>query len=161
MIFSKFFTSKIKRTGRTEEIWYFCQCLKCSTKRVQNWTWVYLVTYSTQRGHTTSPSCIFPIWWEKKTIFWGFSIFSAQTFIFCVFGNFSFSKYNDGVPLHVATGHTSGVNTFKKKLLRKLKALIFANVFLCDKRIKKRSKDTEKSICILDFFKSRRKKYKN
>ena len=97
----------------------------------------------------------------EKTIFLGFSIFTAQTFIFCVFGNFSFSKYNDGVPLHVATGHTSGVNTFKKKLPRKLKALIFANVFLCDKRIKKRSKDTEKSICILDFFKSRRKKYKN
>ena len=71
MIFSKFFTSKIKRTGRTEEIWYFCQCLKCSTKRVQNWTWVYLVTYSTQRGHTTSPSRIFPIWW-KKLFFWGF-----------------------------------------------------------------------------------------
>ena len=122
MIFSKFFTSKIKRTGRTEEIWYFCQCLKCSTKRVQNWTWVYLVTYSTQRGHTTSPSRIFPIWWGKKTIFWGFSIFSAQTFIFCVFGNFSFSKYNDGVPLHVATGHTSGVNTFKKKAPEKIES---------------------------------------
>ena len=97
----------------------------------------------------------------ENNYFFGFSIFSAQTFIFCVFGNFLFSKYNDGVSLHVAPGHTSGVNTFKKKLPRKLKALIFANVFLCDKRIKKRSKDTEKSICILDFFKSRRKKYKN
>ena len=60
-------------------------------------------------------------------------------------------------PLAIHPGSTP----LKKKLPRKSKALIFANVFLCDKRIKKRSKDTEKSICILDFFKSRRKKYKN
>ena len=58
----------------------------------------------------------------EKTIFLGFSIFTAQTFIFCVFGNFSFSKYNDGVPLHVATGHTSGVNTFKKKAPEKIES---------------------------------------
>ena len=37
--FQQILFSKHKRAGRTEEIWYFCLCLKYSTKRVQNWTW--------------------------------------------------------------------------------------------------------------------------
>ena len=160
MIFSKFFTSKIKRTGRTEEIWYFCQCLKCSTKRVQNWTWVYLVTYSTQRGHTTSPSRIFPIWW-KNIFFWGFPSSLHKHSSSACLAISRFLNITTVCPSMWPLAIHPGSTPLKKKLPRKLKALIFANVFLCDKRIKKRSKDTEKSICILDFFKSRRKKYKN
>ena len=160
MIFSKFFTSKIKRTGRTEEIWYFCQCLKCSTKRVQNWTWVYLVTYSTQRGHTTSPSRIFPIWW-KKIFFWGFPSSLHKHSSSACLAISRFLNITTVCPSMWPLAIHPGSTPLEKKLPRKLKALIFANVFLCDKRIKKRSKDTEKSICILDFFKSRRKKYKN